>query len=106
MSALLAALIVLPLLASTAIAATSRRISPSGAHRVTLTATGLTALCALILLPHAGDGLSVSMEWLPGAGTMRLTAGATGLHAVVVTTWGAFLVMLATTTRAARRSMS
>jgi NADH:ubiquinone oxidoreductase subunit 5 (subunit L)/multisubunit Na+/H+ antiporter MnhA subunit len=102
MSALVAALIVLPLLAGALIAATSRRISPSGAHRVTLTATGLTAVCALILLPHTGDGPCVAMEWLPGTGTMRLTAGATGLHAALVTTWGAFLVLLATTSRAAQ----
>ena len=102
MSALVAALIVLPLLASASIAATSRRISPAGAHRVTLTATGLTALCTLILLPHTGDGPSVAMEWLPGTGTMQLTAGATGLYAVLVTTWGAFLVLLATTSRAAQ----
>ena len=62
MSALVAALIVLPLLGSASITAISRRISPSDAHRVTLTATGLTALCTLILLPHTGDGTSVAME--------------------------------------------
>jgi len=104
MSALVAALVVLPLWGSASIAATSRRISPSGALRVTLTATGLTALCALILLPHTRSGPSVAMEWLPGSGTMRLIAGTTGLHAVLVTTWGAFLVLLATTSHAAECS--
>ncbi|MCK4316295.1 MAG: hypothetical protein KAX24_11040, partial [Anaerolineae bacterium] len=58
--------------------------------------TGVTALCALALLPHAGDGPAIAVEWLPGTGPMRLTTGATGLYAVLVTTWGAFLVLLAT----------
>ena len=65
-------------------------------HRVALTASGFTALCALALLPHAGGGPVIVVEWLPGVGPMGLAAGATGLYAVLVTTWGAFLVLLAT----------
>jgi len=70
---------------------------------VTLTTTGLTALCVLALVSHAGGGPSVAMEWLPTTGTMRLTAGATGLYAVLVTTGGAFLVLLGTTSHRLER---
>ena len=88
-------LIALPLLAGALVAVTLRRAHPSTVHRVVLTATGLTALCALALLPHIGDGPGIAVEWLPGADLMGLTTGATGLYAVLVTTWGAFLVLLA-----------
>jgi NADH:ubiquinone oxidoreductase subunit 5 (subunit L)/multisubunit Na+/H+ antiporter MnhA subunit len=103
MSALVAALIVLPLLASASIAATSRRIFPSAAHRVMLTATGLTALCALGLLRYGEAGMAIAVEWFPGTGPMRLTAGATALYAVLVTTWGAFLVLLGTASHSLER---
>jgi len=83
----------LPLLTAGAVLALRRR--PRLARAVALMATGLTALCALALLPHAGDSPAFAVEWLPGAGSMGLTTGATGLYAVLVTTWGAFLVMLA-----------
>ena len=102
-SSLVLGLIALPLLGSALIMVMLRRIHPSSAHRVALTATGLTALCALALLPHAGDGLAITVEWLPGTGPMGLTTGATGLYAVLVTTWGAFLVLLGTTSRSAER---
>ena len=92
-------LIGLPLLAGALVAVALRHAHPSTAHRVALTAIGLTALCALALLPHAGDGPAIAVEWLPGAGPMGLTTGATGLYAVLVTTWGAFLVLLGTTSR-------
>ena len=95
MNTLVMGLVALPLLAGALIAMALRRAHPSTAHRVALTATGLTALCALALLPHTGDGPSIAVEWLPGAGSMGLTTGATGLYAVLVTTWGAFLVSLA-----------
>jgi formate hydrogenlyase subunit 3/multisubunit Na+/H+ antiporter MnhD subunit len=102
-SSLVLGLIALPLLGSALIMVMPQRIHPSSAHRVALTATGLTALCALALLPHAGDGLAITVEWLPGTGPMGLTTGATGLYAVLVTTWGAFLVLLGTTSRSAER---
>jgi len=85
----------LPLLAGACVAVALRRAHPSTVHRVALTATGVTALCALALLLHAGDGPAIAVEWLPGTGLMGLTTGATGLYAVLVTTWGAFLVLLA-----------
>ena len=94
MNALVVGLVALPLLAGALAAVASRRIHPSTAHRVALTATGLTALCALALLPHAGDGPAIAVEWLAGTGPMGLTTGATGLYAAVVTTWGAFLILL------------
>jgi len=93
MSGLIVSVVGLPLLTAGAVLALRRR--PRLARAVALTATGLTALCALALLPHAGDSPAFAVEWLPGAGSMGLTTGATGLYAALVTTWGAFLVLLA-----------
>jgi len=101
MNGLVVGVVGLPLLAGALVVVASRRAHPSTAHRVALTATGVTALCALALLPHAGDGPAIAVEWLPGAGPMGVTAGATGLYAVLVTTWGGFLVLLGTTSRSA-----
>ncbi|HIC94642.1 MAG TPA: hypothetical protein EYP09_10405, partial [Anaerolineae bacterium] len=70
MSGLVVGLIGLPLLAGALVAVALRHAHPSTAHRVALTAIGLTALCALALLPHAGDGPAIAVEWLPGAGPM------------------------------------
>ena len=92
-SGLIVGVVGLPLLAAGAVLALCRR--PRLARAVALTATGLTALCALALLPHIGDGPAITVEWLPNAGPMGLTTGATGLYAVLVTSWGAFLVLLA-----------
>ena len=94
MSGLVAGLIALPLLAATLVTIASRHISPSNAHRIALTVTSVTALCALSLLLRVDSSL-IAIEWLPGAGLMRLTTGATGLYAVLVTAGGAFLVLLA-----------
>ncbi len=96
MNTLVVGLVALPLLASVLMAAMWRRARHSTMHRVALTASGFTTLCALALLPHAGGGPAIVVEWLPGVGPMGLAAGATGLYAVLVTTWGAFLVLLAT----------
>ncbi|GAG48919.1 unnamed protein product, partial [marine sediment metagenome] len=101
MNGLVVGVVGLPLLAGALVAVALRRVHPSTAHRVALTATGVTALCALALLPHAGDGPAIAVEWLPGAGPMGLTTGATGLYSVLVTTWGGFLVLLGTTSRSA-----
>jgi len=92
---LVVGLVALPLLAGALVAVALRRARPSTVHRVALTATGLTALCALALLPHTGDGPATAVEWLPDAGPMGLTTGATGLYAALVTTWAAFFVLLA-----------
>ena len=100
-SGLIVGVVGLPLLATGAVLALCRR--PRLARAVALTATGLTALCALALLPHTGDSPAIVVEWLPGAGPMGLTTGATGLYAVLVTTWGAFLVLLGATSRSAER---
>ena len=102
MNTLVMGLVALPLLAGALIAMALRRAHPSTVHRTALTATALTALCALALLPHAGGGPAIAVEWLPGAGTMGLAAGATGLYAVLVTTWGAFFVLFGTTSRSGR----
>ena len=93
----------LPLLVSTLVAVALRRASRSSiAHHVTLVATGLTALCILTLLPHTADTPAIAVEWLPGTGPMGLTTDASGLYAALVTTCGAFLVLLGTTPHSAK----
>jgi len=103
MGTLIVGLVTLPLLGSALVAVMSWRGWRSTAHYVALTATAVTALCALALLPspltpqswgERGDGPTIAVEWLPGAGPMELGLGTTGLYAVLVTTWGAFLVLL------------
>ena len=83
----------LPLLTAGVVLSLHRR--PRLSHTVALAATVLTALCALALLPHTGDSPTVAVEWLPSTGSMGLTTDATGLYALLVTTVGAFLVLLA-----------
>ena len=82
----------LPLMTACAVSALHRR--PRLSRAMTLMATGLTALCALFLLPHTGESPAVVVEWLPSAGPIGLAASATGLYALLVTTWGAFFVLL------------
>jgi len=105
MSPLVTIIIGLPLLASALVAIASRYIDRSTAYLVTLGATGLTALLVLALLlpdvfhPHSGDGSFLTIEWLPGSGSMGLTTGASSVYAVLVTTWAGFLALLGTTSR-------
>ena len=87
----------LPLLAGVSAAMALRHARPTTAHRVTLAAIGLTALCALALLPHVEESPAIAVEWLPGTGPMGLTINASGLYTVLVTTWIGFLVLLGTT---------
>ena len=87
-------LVGLPLVAGALVAVGSRGARPASVHYLTLAATGLTGLCALALLPHVADGPALVVDWLPRTGPMGLTIGATGLYAVLVTTWGAFLALL------------
>jgi len=100
---LVVGLIALPLLGSALVMVMRRDTRSSTVHRVTLAATGLTALCALALLPYAGDSVAIAIEWLPGTGAMRLSTGATGLYAALVTTWSSFLVLLGTISCSAER---
>ena len=87
----------LPVLAGVSAAVALRHARPKTAHLVTLAAIGLTALCALALLPHIEDSPVIAVEWLPGTGPMGLTIGASGLYSVLITTWIVFLVLLGTT---------
>jgi len=101
MEGLIAGVVGLPLLASGLIAlALLRRLPaarrPLTARIVTLTAVALTALCAVALAFRTTDAPLVIAEWLPGAGPMSLTAGASGLYAALATTLGLFLVLLST----------
>ena len=92
MVALVVIVVGLPLLTAGVVLALHSR--PRLSRRMTLIATGITALCALALCPHTGDSPVVVVEWLPGAGLMGLTINTTGLYALLVTTWGAFLLLL------------
>ena len=91
---LVVGLVGLPLVASALVAIGSRGSRPVSARYLTLATTGLTGLCALALLPLVTDGPALVIDWLPGTGIMGLTTGATGLYAVLVTTWGAFIMLL------------
>jgi len=91
---LVVGLVGLPLLASALVVIGSLGSRPVSARHLTMAATGLTGLCALALLPLVTAGPALVVDWLPGTGVMGLTTGATGLYAVLVTTWGAFLVLL------------
>jgi len=99
MSPLVTIIVGLPLLASVLVAMASRHIHRSTAHRVTLAAIGLTALLVPGLLLHSGSDSSVTIEWLPGSGPMGLTAGASSVYAMLVTTWAGFFALLGTASR-------
>ena len=94
MNVILAGLVGLPLVASALVVIWSRGSRPASARHLTMAATGLTGLCALALLPHVVDGPTIVINGMPGTGVMGLTTGATGLYAVLVTTWGAFIMLL------------
>jgi hypothetical protein len=51
--------------------------------------TGSTALCALALLPFAGQATRCSVTWLPVAGTLHLSLGATSLYSLAATAFAA-----------------
>ncbi len=87
-------LFALPFLASGLIAFFLRRAPFSTARRVALVATASTALCASFLLPLSGEGPTIVVEWLPGAGPMTFSPGATGLYAALATSLAAFLALL------------
>ncbi|MEA3407924.1 MAG: proton-conducting transporter membrane subunit [Chloroflexota bacterium] len=89
-----------PLLASLALAVASRRARPSVAHHTTLAVTGLATLLALALLPFAGGGTVIAVEWFPSMGQMGLTPSPTGLYAVLATAGAAFFTLLATAAHA------
>ncbi|MFW6126389.1 MAG: proton-conducting transporter membrane subunit, partial [Chloroflexota bacterium] len=52
-------------------------------------------LCTTALLPLAGHDPTLVIEWLPGTGPMSFGLGVTSLGAALVTTWVAFLALLA-----------
>jgi NADH:ubiquinone oxidoreductase subunit 5 (subunit L)/multisubunit Na+/H+ antiporter MnhA subunit len=92
MQSLIAGVVGLPLLASVLIVTILRR--PPTARCAALAAVALTALCAAALAFYAPDASLVITEWLPSAGPMGLTAGASGLYAALATTLGLLLVLL------------
>ncbi len=90
-------LFALPFLASALTALCLRRASSAIVRYVTLAATAATTLCALLLIPEIGDGPAIVIEWMPGAGPMTLSLGATGLYAASITSLTAFLITLGIT---------
>ncbi|MGC9334805.1 MAG: proton-conducting transporter membrane subunit [Anaerolineae bacterium] len=67
---------------------------------VSLTAGG-TALCALSLLPFAGQDLTTPLTWLPTAGPMHLSLATTSLLAITATALAAVVVYVVGTPIAA-----
>jgi formate hydrogenlyase subunit 3/multisubunit Na+/H+ antiporter MnhD subunit len=91
MEGLIAGVVGLPLLASGLIVTILRR--PLVTRCAALTAVASTALCAVVLASYAPDASLVIAEWLPGAGPMGLTAGASGLYTALATTLGLLLIL-------------
>jgi hypothetical protein len=58
---------------------------PGGVRRAVGLTAGSVALCALGLLPFAGQTPPLSMTWLPTAGTLRLSLGTTSLYSIAAT---------------------
>ncbi len=88
--------VVLGLPVAIAILLTLTEHGPPGRVRwaVSLTA-GVTALCALGLLPFAGQVPPLTLTWLPTAGPMRLSLATTSLIAIAATAAAAVVVYVA-----------
>jgi formate hydrogenlyase subunit 3/multisubunit Na+/H+ antiporter MnhD subunit len=78
------------------------RRSSTGARWVALVASGATGLCAAALLSRVGDDPTLVVRWLPETGPMTFGLGTTSLYAALVTSWAAFLTLLATTSAEAK----
>jgi NADH-quinone oxidoreductase subunit L len=94
MSGLAVGVVVLPLLAGALVVTASRRARPVAAHRIGIAGAGLTVLCVLALLRAGGMAPLVAIEWLPGAGSMGLTADDSALYVALATACAALLVLL------------
>jgi NADH:ubiquinone oxidoreductase subunit 5 (subunit L)/multisubunit Na+/H+ antiporter MnhA subunit len=99
MMLLLVGAIVFPLLAGACLIVAVRWLTSAVSHWIGLATVGLAAVCVLGLVPYAGQDPMFSVTWLPGMGEMTLELGATGLYAVVATTWAALLTLFGTTSR-------
>ncbi len=67
---------------------------PGGVRRAVGLTAGSVALCALGLLPFAGQTTPFSVTWLPTAGALRLSLGATSLYSVAATALAAAALFL------------
>jgi NADH-quinone oxidoreductase subunit L len=94
MHLLLVGLIANPLLVGACVLAIGRRIRPTIARAATMASAGVVVLCALALLPYAGQDPGIASEWLPGMGVMTIEFGATGLYAALAMAGAAFLSLL------------
>jgi formate hydrogenlyase subunit 3/multisubunit Na+/H+ antiporter MnhD subunit len=96
MTLLLVGVIGAPLLAGLCLIVAARWLPSSISHWIALVVVGVAALCALGLIPYAGQHPAIEVTWLPGMGAMTLELGATSLYAAAATTWAALLALLAT----------
>jgi len=71
-----------------------RRARSATAYGVTLLANAGSAISLLILLPYADGTAVLSLDWIPGAGTMGLTLGASSVWAALATSGALVLVLL------------
>ncbi len=94
--ALLLGMIGAPLLGGIVLATVCRRTSSTTAHAAALALAGMSVLCALALLPYAGQALGFAPVWLPGMGAMTLDLAESSLYAALATSAAAFLVLLGT----------
>lgn len=69
--------------------------APDRVRRIVGAAAGLVALCALGLLPFAGQPTPFSFTWLPAAGPMHLSVETTGLYAILATSAAAAMIYVA-----------
>ncbi len=91
---LTAVAVALPALSSILLVLLRRRVRSSTAYHAALLASAVSAISFLILLPHAGSDAVLSLEWMPGAGTMGVTLGATSLWAASITSGALFVLLL------------
>jgi formate hydrogenlyase subunit 3/multisubunit Na+/H+ antiporter MnhD subunit len=94
MQGLVASVVGLPLLTSAIVILLRHR--QRAAHNITLAAVASTTLCTAALAFLTPDASFIIAEWLPGAGPMGLSAGASGLYVLLATTLSLFLVLLYT----------
>ena len=91
---LTAAAVSLPALGGMIMTLLLRRVRFSIAYYVTLMTSSASAISLLMLLPHVDSHAVLSVDWMPGAGTMGVALGATSLWAALVTSVALIVVLL------------
>ncbi len=91
---LTAVAVMLPAMSGTIMMLLWRRVRSSTAYYVTLLASAGSAISLLILLPYADTTAVLSLDWMPGAGTMGMALAASSLWAALITSGALFAVLL------------